>query len=117
MIVGTGIDLSEISRIEELMTHPQFVEKILTEQEREQLAQLTGKRRNEYVAGRYSVKESFSKALGTGVGAHFSFHNLSVLDDSLGKPVGASDIFDGQIHVSISHTDSLVISQVVLEKE
>ena len=45
-----------------------FAEKVLTEAERERFEELSGKRKMEYLTGRWSAKEAFSKAMGTGIG-------------------------------------------------
>jgi len=70
-----------------------------------------------YLAGRFSVKESFSKALGTGIGAQVGFQDLEVIDDEVGKPTIKQVVFDGHVHVSISHTDTVVMSEVILEED
>ena len=63
MIVGHGIDIESIQSIEQAyQRHPRFASKVLTETERERFDQLSGKRKLEYLAGRWSAKEAFSKA-------------------------------------------------------
>lgn len=61
MIVGHGIDIESIQSIEEAyQRHPRFASKVLTETERARFDQLSGKRKMEYLAGRWSAKEAFS---------------------------------------------------------
>ncbi|KIS04179.1 holo-ACP synthase [Paucilactobacillus wasatchensis] len=118
MIFGTGIDLTEIKRIDQMQTkHPHFVEKVLTKKEFLQYDQLTGQNRREFLAGRFSLKEAFSKAYGTGIGAKLAFHDIEILNNSVGRPMVTQSIFPGIAHVSVSHTNDLVITQVILEKE
>lgn len=118
MIAGIGIDLTEMKRVEELVAnHLQFPARILTEVELTQYQALTGRRQLEYLAGRYATKEAFSKALGTGIGSQFSFQDLAVLDDENGKPVAQTAVFDGNIHLSITHTNEYALAQVTLERE
>ena len=116
MIVGIGLDVVEIDRIEKAyISRNTFAERVLTEKEQELFNKLTGKRQIEFLAGRFSVKEAFSKALGTGIGK-LTFLDIEVLPDELGKPVCTKFPFEGNAWVSISHTDSLAIAQVILEK-
>ncbi|KRM09751.1 holo-ACP synthase [Paucilactobacillus suebicus] len=118
MIYGTGIDLTEIDRIHQMqINHPRLVEKVLTSKEKQQYESRIGQARDEYLAGRFSLKESFSKALGTGIGSHFSFQDVSFIDNAAGKPIAEQSIFDGAVHVSVSHTKSLVMTQVILERK
>lgn len=116
MIVGIGLDVVEIERIEKAyIRRNSFADRVLTEKELELFDGLTGKRKIEFLAGRFSVKEAFSKALGTGIGK-ITFLDIEVLPNELGKPICTKYPFEGNVWVSISHTDSLAIAQVILEK-
>ncbi|WP_017729371.1 holo-ACP synthase [Halalkalibacterium ligniniphilum] len=116
MIIGTGVDIVEIERIHSMVeNHPQFIEKILTVQEREKYYTLSRKRKIEFVAGRFAAKEAFVKAAGTGISARFGWHDIEVLSEENGKPFIQAEI-DAVIHVSISHSQSYAISQVILER-
>lgn len=116
MIKGIGIDISQISRIEELLKdHSGFINKILTEDERSELVNTSVKRKSQYIAGRFSAKESYSKALGTGIGKEFNFQDISILNDEHGKPYIKGEIGTNKCHISISHTDELVFTEVIIE--
>lgn len=118
MIKGLGIDLTEISRVGELAKqHPQFLNRVLTTGEYEQYRGYTGQRALEYLAGRWSLKESFAKAWGTGIGKAVGFHDIEILDNQLGKPVVTRSPFAGRVHASVSHTDSLVMTEIILETD
>ena len=111
MIYGIGIDLIEIERIKNLQNQTKFIERILTIEERDKLNQYTHEqRRLEFLAGRFTVKEAFSKALGTGLRKSVSFQD----NDALGKP--CIDYPGFYTHVSITHTENYAMSQVILEK-
>ncbi|TGD23292.1 holo-ACP synthase [Companilactobacillus suantsaicola] len=118
MIKGIGIDIAEISRVEQIYgRHPRFLEKILNEDEIEVFNNLrTPKAKMTYLTGRFSVKEAFTKAMGTGL-VGIGFHDLSVLNHESGQPYIKTELFKGNIHVSISDTDELVITEVILEEE
>ena len=121
MISGIGIDITEIARIKQAqIRHPRFVERVLTANEKAIFKDLTEKRRLEFLAGRFSAKESFSKAYGTGIGRFVSFQDLEILiDPRNGKPRIKKYPLADQLRalISISHTDSLVMTEVILEEK
>lgn len=117
MIIGHGIDLQEISAIEKAyQKSSNFAKKVLTEKELERFSSLTGKRQIEYLAGRWSAKEAFAKALGTGIG-QVGFRDMEVLNDPKGAPQLTCSQFSGSIWLSISHSANFVVASVVLEEE
>lgn len=116
MIVGVGLDVVEIERINKAyIRKPSFSQRVLTEKELSIFNTLKGSRQIEFLAGRFAAKEAFSKALGTGIGKT-TFLDIEILPDSRGKPVITLSPFDGHTWVSISHTGSLAIAQIILEK-
>ncbi|MBY5033538.1 holo-ACP synthase [Streptococcus gallolyticus] len=117
MIVGHGIDLQEISAIEEAyLRRPRFAEKVLTIQELVRFETLTGKRKMEYLAGRWAAKEAFSKAWGTGIGT-LGFQDIEILNDEKGAPYINRSPFSGRIWLSISHSGNFVQASLILEEE
>ena len=91
MIYGIGIDVAPLARIKRAAAKQHFIDYVLTPREREQYDALPSpKRQVEYFAGRFSAKESYSKALGTGIGKSVGFHDLTVLNDKAGKPYFAA---------------------------
>ncbi len=118
VLYGIGIDLTEIERVKRVVTkQPQFVERVLTPNEQQQMAQFRGQRKWEYLSGRWSLKESFAKAFGTGIGAQVGFQDIEIIDNAAGQPVITKSPFYGQSLASVSHTGKLVMTEVVLEKE
>lgn len=118
MIVGTGIDLVELERIESALARQErFYERMLTTKEQELFLRLPKHRQIEFLAGRFAAKEAFSKALGTGIGKEISFQDIEVLPNQLNKPVIQSKKFKGNIHLSISHSRDYAIAQIVLEED
>ncbi|EKF48902.1 2-amino-4-hydroxy-6-hydroxymethyldihydropteridine pyrophosphokinase [Thermosipho africanus H17ap60334] len=107
MIVGLGNDIVEINRFD-----LKLVDRILTDIEKE-----NKKLNAQYLAGRFSLKESFFKAIGTGI-SNNSFKDISFLNNKNGKPyfVMHKD-FKGFnfCHIALSH-DKFANSMVVLEK-
>lgn len=118
MIIGIGIDITEINRIKNAtMKHESFIDKVLTDKEKEELNNKSGNSKYTYIAGRFSAKESFAKAMGTGIGKKVGLHDLSILNDSMGKPFVDTSLTNNSIHISISHTDTLVMTEIIIEEE
>ena len=116
MIKGIGTDLESINRVQQAVENqPEFIERILTNNEIDQIKDLSESKSIEYIASRFSGKESFSKALGFGIGENVSWQEIEILNNNKGKP----EIFyngktDG-LFISISHKDDYVITQVVID--
>jgi Phosphopantetheinyl transferase (holo-ACP synthase) len=49
----------------------------------------------EFLAGRYAVKEAFSKAMGTGIGKTVTFQNISVSNNEKGQPIVVECPYEG----------------------
>ena len=124
MIVGCGIDLVKVERIEKIIKRwgNSFTSRIFTSLEGEYCEK---KKNNKYqsYAGKFAAKEALLKSLGLGLkGANWK--EIEVRNDELGQPIidisgklkniasakGVSKYF-----VSISHTKEYAIAQVILE--
>lgn len=116
MIKGIGVDLVEMPRMQQIIDDkPNFAIRVLTDEEHQRFQELKGRRQCEYLAGRFACKEAFSKAYGTGIGK-LSFRDIEILSAANGRPVVTKSPFEGVVHVSISHTDTTAIGQIILEK-
>ncbi len=123
MIVGIGNDIIEIDRIKKAISKDGFMEKYFTDKERlffEQRHHNAGT-----IGGNFSVKESVSKALGTGI-RDFGLKDIEVLRNALGKPEvrlynKAKELSDSleisHWHVSISHSKTTIAAMAIGEKE
>lgn len=82
MILRTGVDLIEISRIEEAITRhgARYLERVYTAAEREQLGASV-----ESLAGRFAAKEAVAKALGSGIGV-ITWQDIEILGDEENAP-------------------------------
>lgn len=128
MIVGIGVDIVEIGRIQEILQrNPGFVKRILSERERAGQLPAHERRLAEYVAGRFAAKEAAAKAAGTGIGKLLSFHDIEVGNEASGKPFihlsseAAKRLFPDYpttttIHLSISHSREYAVAQVIIER-
>jgi len=124
MIVGLGMDLVRISRIQRLVQRfPQRISgKIYTPDE---LASC--RTRPDYcscLAGRFAVKEAVLKTLGVGWAGGARFADIEVLSGDNGRPLlqlrgKTADLARAQRidewHISISHDHELAIAVAVAE--
>jgi holo-[acyl-carrier protein] synthase len=116
VIAGIGVDITDIDRVQKAAARSKaFAQRILTAAEYTVYQTLTEKRQAEYLAGRFSAKESYSKAYGTGLGP-VTFQDVEILDNEKGRPVVTKHPFTGMAHVSISHTDTVAMTEVILER-
>ena len=117
MIYGIGIDITEIARIEHAQaSNPHFAGKVLTDRELAYYRDLPPERAAQWLAGRFSVKEAYANAFGTGLGP-VALHDVETLSDAAGRPVITAHPYAGKAFVSISHTATLVMTEVILEAE
>ena len=117
MIVGHGIDIEELASIQNAVEKREgFAQRVLTDKEMERFSSLKGRRQVEYLAGRWSAKEAFSKAMGTGIGK-LGFQDLEILNNERGAPYFSKSPFSGKVWLSISHTDQFVTASVILEED
>ncbi len=128
MILGIGIDLVSIERIEQLESRfkDKFLEKIFTENE-----VISSKKKSNqkiFLAKRFAVKEAFSKAVGLGIGRGINFLDIETFNDEFGKPqikiLNNKEEFlkrhfcceSFSIHLSISDEKTFASAMVVIEK-
>lgn len=116
MIQGIGIDITDIERVRQAQAkNPRFSQRILTPKEQQVYQQLKGQHQIEFLAGRFSAKEAYSKAYGTGIGASVTWQNVEILNNAQGQPILTQQPFTGRGHISISHTATVVMTEVILE--
>ena len=115
MIYGIGCDIVDIKRFEKYVDNKKRLEKLYTKNELDEFCKITNYRRKlEFLAGRFAVKEATSKALGIGISKEFSFHDVEVKKDGFGRPY--IEYKDFITHLTISHTDTTAVAFVILEK-
>jgi holo-[acyl-carrier protein] synthase len=124
MIVGTGIDIAEVPRIEASIARfgDRFLRRIFTEAE---IGYCESKaNRIERYAARFAAKEAAMKAIGTGWNHGVRWCDVEVCRQPGGRPTiafhGKAAEFAarlGAVHIalSLSHTKEYAIAQVILE--
>lgn len=124
-IIGIGIDLVEVKRIEDAVkTRKNFLERIYTQEEIKMTPR--GEFRFQELAGRFAVKEAFFKAIKSGWRRGVTFSDVVVLNEPSGAPYikltgRAKEIAESlgvkNIFVSISHIDELATGMVIVTDE
>jgi len=125
VIYGIGTDIVSTSRIAAVWERhgEAFARRILAPQEWAGFADASQPAR--FLAKRFAAKEAFAKALGTGIRAPATWHNIRVTHDELGKPVLDFDPELAELlsrrsirshHLSISDEKEMAAAFVILEK-
>lgn len=122
MIIGIGVDLVKISRIEKAgSAHQGFLERVFTRKEREYCDRQ--KYPAQHYAGRFASKEAVLKAFGTGMSAGMKWTDIEILHGDGGGPIvnlfgAARDLADlkgvKQVLLSYSHDEGYAVAQAVL---
>lgn len=123
MIIGTGVDIVEISRIKNAAKKWQkdFLSKIFTDNE---LGYSNEKASSyQHLAARFAAKEAVLKALGSGLTSRMEWRDIEIWNEKSGKPNvrlsgevkqvsqsrGVRDII-----ISMSHTRTYAVASVIL---
>ena len=119
-IFGIGTDIVEISRFESANIE-RLSKRILTPLEFFEFEKSHNK--IHFLAKKFSIKESVSKAFGVGIGARLSFLDIETSKNSEGKPI--CYIKNGRdttltnckiaIHITSSDTKTLISTHCVVE--
>ena len=121
-IIGIGIDLVDVKRIEDAVKkRKHFLERIYTQEEIKMNPR--GEFRFQELAGRFAAKEAFFKAIKSGWRRGVTFSDVIVLNETSGAPYIklegrakeiAQSLGVNKIFVSISHTEDLATGIVII---
>jgi holo-[acyl-carrier protein] synthase len=124
MIVGTGIDITEVPRIAAAIERfgERFLNRVYTAKE---IAYCRSKKNAvERFAARFAAKEAGMKAIGTGLRQGVTWHDVEVGREPGGRPTiifsGRAAEFAAKLgakraHLSITHLEQTAIASVILE--
>ena len=123
MVVGLGMDLCQIERMEKSLESPAFWQRVFGPQERAALKALSPHRRAESAAACFAAKEAFLKAAGTGLREPFSLCEIEAVRLESGAPAYH---FSGQTaewmqahglsaRLSLSHEGGMALAFCTLE--
>ncbi len=125
MILGVGVDIVDIGRVEKILAlyGERFIGRVFTECESEYACRSVVKR-SERFAGRFAVKEAVMKVLGTGKSEGILWKQIETVPGKRGKPElslhgqareRAVNMGIASLHVSISHDGGKAIAFVIAE--
>jgi holo-[acyl-carrier protein] synthase len=122
MIIGVGIDIIEIHRIEEMHTKwgIKFLEKIFTEKEISYCLEKSFSA--QHFAVRFACKEAFFKAASSLPEFQFNWKNIEIINSNDGKPSinilePLNHLFVNlKIHPSLSHSLNYANAVVIIEQ-
>jgi holo-[acyl-carrier protein] synthase len=124
MIVGTGVDITEVDRIEAAVKRfgDRFLKRVFTPEE---VRYCMGKpNAAERLAARFAAKEAGMKAIGTGLRHGITWQDVEVVRLPGQRPIltfsGKAAEFAERLgckrtHLSLSHTADQAIAHVILE--
>jgi holo-[acyl-carrier protein] synthase len=124
LILGTGIDIIEVERIETAFKKfgERFVQRILCPAEIAYC--LSHKSPGPFLAARFAGKEAISKAFGTGIGAQLAWQDMEICRKESGEPYvtlhGKGQTLLAErggriVHISLSHTEKHATAVAILE--
>jgi holo-[acyl-carrier protein] synthase len=117
MIVGTGVDITEVSRLRKAVEKwgESFLDRIFTDEELENAR--TRSSLYQHLAGRFAAKEAVFKAMGD---AGLNWKDVQILNDREGRPY--CKILNGRmrkvdIHISISHVKNYAVANAIITQK
>jgi holo-[acyl-carrier protein] synthase len=124
MILGIGIDIIEVARIQS--SHERFGERFLKRilHPNEIGYCLSHKAPAPFLAARFAAKEAISKAFGTGIGSSLGWHDMEIGRKESGEPFvilhgPAVELLRERagriVLVSLSHTQAHAAAVAILE--
>ena len=126
MIVGTGVDITEVDRIKTAVERfgDRFLKRVFTPAEIHYC--ISKPNAAERLAARFAAKEAGMKAIGTGLRHGVTWQDVEVLRIPGQRPVlkfaGKAEEFAARLgckrtHLSLSHTADQAIAHVILESD
>lgn len=126
-IIGIGIDIVQISRINNLLLKYKdvFAQRILNKNELIKYYQINAADKSKFLAKRFAVKEAAAKAFGIGLRQGITFNQFQIYNNKLGKPkikffhkvlllykkIGAK-----HIHLTLTDEKQYACALVIIEK-
>ena len=125
-IIGIGVDIVENNRFKKLIKKKKFINRICSSKEIHNFKK--NNKKISYLSKRFSAKEAFVKALGSGFRNKLCFNDISILNDKSGKPYFLFNqkiknilkkkykLIKFKAHLSLSDEKKHSISYVILQK-
>ena len=124
MILGHGVDVTEIARIEESLARfgNRFIERTFCADEIAYCAAMAHP--GPHYAARFAAKEAVAKAFGLGIGGQVGWRDVEVVRDAEGRPSiclhgNAQELATARgvtrVHLALSHAAGSAWASVILE--
>jgi len=124
MILGLGIDIIEVARVQGSLDRfgERFLKRLLLPGEITYCQSHAAP--GQFVAARFAAKEAISKAFGTGIGAQLGWHDMEICRKESGEPFvvlhgGGKELFAArgakQLLITLSHTQAYATAAAILE--
>ncbi len=126
MILGVGVDLIEVARIQRALENPRIGQRVRQRVFTDGEVEYCEKRKRKYesYAGRFAAKEAVMKALGRGWGRKVGWIDIEVVLAVTGEPgislhdkasSFARELGIEHFSLSITHTESYAIAYLIAE--
>lgn len=117
MIIGTGVDITEVRRLQQAVEKwgKEFLNRVFTQEELKN-AKTRGSL-YQHLAGRFAAKEAVFKALGD---KELNWKDVQILNDKEGKPY--CEILNGKgnkidVYISISHVKTYAVANAIVTQK
>lgn len=124
-MIGLGIDLCQVERIEKaIAAHANFLSRYYTEEEQAYIAQ-RGSVGAQSAAAMFAAKEALLKAMGIGLSSGISLREIGVCHDTNGAPcyklTGAAadrlrSMGGGSVFLSLTHEGGMAAAVAVIDR-
>lgn len=117
MIIGTGVDITEVRRLQKAVEKwgDAFLKRIFTDEELDNAKNRAGL--YQHLAGRFAAKEAVFKALGD---SELNWKDVQILNDKEGKPLCEILNRSGkkiEVHISISHVKTYATAFAIVTQK
>ena len=116
MILGVGIDVLQIPRMQRSIKNEAFLHRVFTQSERDYI--LSKKNTAQTAAGIFCAKEAVLKVLRKGI-TEIALTDIEVLHDETGAPYAALhsniSLENKHIFISITHSEDVAAATAILE--
>jgi holo-[acyl-carrier protein] synthase len=117
MIIGTGVDITEVSRLRRAIEKwdKEFLQKVFTRDELKHAK--THSSLYQHLAGRFAAKEAIFKAMNV---KELTWKDVEILSDKQGRPIARiinDKIRKVDIHLSISHVKNYAVASAIITEK
>lgn len=116
MILGIGIDIIEINRIEKIINRwgDNFLNHVFNTEEIEYSRKFINPA--QHFAARFAAKEAIYKALKNQI--NVTWKDITILNDAAGRPYCKLNdkTFNDKILISLSHSDNYAVANAIITK-